>query len=462
MIIGITGTLGAGKGTVVDYLVKKHGFKSYSMSGFIGEEVTRRGMPVNRDTLTDVGNELRKEFGPTHIGGALLERAKLAGGDAVVESLRSVGEVENLKKNGAVIWAVDANVHLRHERIATRQSEKDAVSFEKFAEDERREASNAEAWNMNLAACIGMADVVLRNDGSPPELYAQAENALRRLGGGRVHTRNYLTASLDDWQAVFHDLYGHIDDKRSFDSIWRHAMVNASKFSSDIRKNNFGLAFTHLAHILCWTLSFAERCRKSKELDGNDSLMTTQTLADFVWEKYPGACPYCETSPCSCASPGIVQKESGDLVIPVGNPGKRPKSLDDWGRMFDAIYGEAHAVIPIEALAFHLVEETGEVTSQIIRIIEMVNCTTTEQKKKELFREVADVFSWVCSVVSKINRTYFYPAARHFEKEQNFPDGSIPTATLSKILWDEYGSSDSLICSTCRTNPCSCDRKLKL
>ena len=42
IIIGITGTLGAGKGTIVDYLVKERGFVHYSVRAFITEEIEKR------------------------------------------------------------------------------------------------------------------------------------------------------------------------------------------------------------------------------------------------------------------------------------------------------------------------------------------------------------------------------------------------------------------------------------
>ena len=178
MIIGITGTLGAGKGTVVEYLIIKKGFKHYSMSGFIAEEITRRGLPVNRDTLTEVGTSLRQQNGPDYLTRKLYERAVAAGGDAVIESLRSVGEVENLKKHGALIWAVDADIRLRYERITRRKSEKDSVSFEKFVADEERESHNKEPYKMNLPKCISMADKILTNNGTQEELFAQVEAAL--------------------------------------------------------------------------------------------------------------------------------------------------------------------------------------------------------------------------------------------------------------------------------------------
>ena len=65
--IGITGTLGAGKGTIVDYLIKNKGFVHYSVRSFITEEINRRGLPVNRDSMTMVGNDLRAQHSPSWI-----------------------------------------------------------------------------------------------------------------------------------------------------------------------------------------------------------------------------------------------------------------------------------------------------------------------------------------------------------------------------------------------------------
>ena len=42
IVIGITGTLGAGKGTIVDYLVKNKGFNHFSVRSFIAQEIQNR------------------------------------------------------------------------------------------------------------------------------------------------------------------------------------------------------------------------------------------------------------------------------------------------------------------------------------------------------------------------------------------------------------------------------------
>ena len=67
IVIGITGTLGAGKGTIVDYLVKNKGFNHFSVRSFIAQEIQNRGMTVNRDSLTEVANDLRSANSPSYI-----------------------------------------------------------------------------------------------------------------------------------------------------------------------------------------------------------------------------------------------------------------------------------------------------------------------------------------------------------------------------------------------------------
>lgn len=178
MIIGITGTLGAGKGTVVKYLIEQRGFKHYSARKFLTEEIARRGLPVVRDTMSVVANDLRATHGPWYIAEQLLAQVEASGGDAVIESLHAVGEARFLREHGAQIWGVDANIQKRYERIVKRDSETDHVTFEKFVEDNHREISSVDPAKHNIRKVIEMADTVFFNDGTQEELFAQVEKAL--------------------------------------------------------------------------------------------------------------------------------------------------------------------------------------------------------------------------------------------------------------------------------------------
>lgn len=180
MIIGITGTNGAGKGTVVEYL-KKKGFGHYSSSEFVVEEARRRGLPLDRDSLHLVGTELRRNNHPAFITQGLCDRARAAGGDAVIESIRSIPASVFIKSYGGILFSVDANRRVRYERVLLRGTEKDKVSFERFCEQEDRELHPVEPNAMDIAGAMSTADAVLHNDGTREELYAQIDAALTRL-----------------------------------------------------------------------------------------------------------------------------------------------------------------------------------------------------------------------------------------------------------------------------------------
>lgn len=178
-VIGITGTIGAGKGTVVGYLMKVKGFAHYSVRGYLIQEIVKRGMEVNRDSMVIVANALRKEHNPAFIIEELYREAVEAGIDCVIESLRTTGEVEALRRvDGFLLLAIDADQKLRFERISRRASETDMINFETFVENENREMNSQDPNKQNLRKCIEMADFVIHNEGTVEELYRKLEELL--------------------------------------------------------------------------------------------------------------------------------------------------------------------------------------------------------------------------------------------------------------------------------------------
>ena len=196
--IGITGTLGAGKGTIVDYLVQNKGFVHYSVRAFLTEEIKRRGLEVNRDTMTLVGNDLRAKHTPSWIVEQLYEQAVASGRNCIIESVRTPGEVSALRgKPNFYLFAVDADPKVRYERAVLRGSETDHVSYETFIANEQREMDNTDPNKQNLGVCIREADYRFDNGGSIEDLHRQVEECLKVLIPSRPSWDEYFMELAD-------------------------------------------------------------------------------------------------------------------------------------------------------------------------------------------------------------------------------------------------------------------------
>ncbi len=181
MIIGITGTIGSGKDTLMELLKNEYGFKHYSVRQYLTEKLNEEGLELNRTAMTNLANSLREENHPAFIIEQLFLKAKAEGGNAVIESIRTPGEVEFLKEHADFyLFAVDADPNLRYERVQKRKTATDRVDFNTFMAEEQREMSNDEPHMQNIAACVRLAGNRFRNNSSIDMFYKKVRKALEK------------------------------------------------------------------------------------------------------------------------------------------------------------------------------------------------------------------------------------------------------------------------------------------
>jgi len=183
-IYGVAGTNGSGKDVLMDYLVEC-GFLCYSTSNSLRQiaqavfNSTERG--GNDAPMGKVGNAFRRAYPGGTVELGLLDwwmRAAVLPADLrprglVVGSIRGTGEALRLKEFGGKLIVVDADPHVRFERLQGRGRADDNVTFEQFVEKEAGDMAVGETdpTKFGMAAVIDMADICIENGGNDIDVF---------------------------------------------------------------------------------------------------------------------------------------------------------------------------------------------------------------------------------------------------------------------------------------------------
>ena len=179
MLIGLTGRNASGKTTVVKWLEDK-GFLAVSCSDSIRAWLAEERIDESRDSLIEGGRELRRRGGPGILAEMLLER--LSGSEAVIDSIRTPGEVEALRsRDDFVLIEVRAGRDSRWERSQERGRTGDPGDKKTFIAQEKSEEVAFDEAGQALIATAKMADLVLFNNGSIEDLHSDLEEMLGQL-----------------------------------------------------------------------------------------------------------------------------------------------------------------------------------------------------------------------------------------------------------------------------------------
>lgn len=180
-VIGITGTNGAGKGTVVELLQKKFHCIHLSARQMILDLAKTDGIDITDRSGLREYNEQRNREGKSLIDeiDKKYNTQQYQHTTFVFESIRRVSEINQLRKlfgTDFILLGVDAEQPVRYERAVLRNSMSDKVTFEQFMEHEKLESVSQDDYQMNLPKCIEQADFVIQNDGSFEDLEKQVHS----------------------------------------------------------------------------------------------------------------------------------------------------------------------------------------------------------------------------------------------------------------------------------------------
>jgi nucleoside phosphorylase/NTP pyrophosphatase (non-canonical NTP hydrolase) len=140
------------------------------------------------------------------------------------------------------------------------------------------------------------------------------------------------------------------------------------------------------------------------------------SIEDLVYRKYPYVCPYCRLEQHAELRCKSVRGVSGTVdhqalrEIYERNQSKRPKTLDQWQSMFNAIYPRGTDDQPGRSI-LGLFEELGEL-AEAVRVF--------DRHPKYLAGEAADVFSYLMGIANEHALSLATHESREFSFETAF------------------------------------------
>jgi dephospho-CoA kinase len=180
-IIGIAGTSGAGKDTLGELLVERKHYKFVSVSDILRAELTKQGVPHEREHLRALSAKWHREFGPGNLSRrtieAYMEEEEADGYNGLaIGSIRRPSETKVIQDEGGVVLWIDADRKLRYDRIqaANRGRNEDSATFEAWCRDEDAEMvppHDDDGSAVNMSGVRDIADIHVDNNFESFETY---------------------------------------------------------------------------------------------------------------------------------------------------------------------------------------------------------------------------------------------------------------------------------------------------
>jgi dephospho-CoA kinase len=181
LYIAIVGHPSSGKDTAGEYISTRFGFVAHSTGDVIRKHMksNKLGAPT-RETMTSVGNELRKERGSDFLVRSVM--ASSGSSDRVIiGGIRSRSEADAVKSVGGIILAVTAPLKTRHERALRRGRIGDSSSLSEFKRIEDQEAQSDDPAKQSVEDIVQRADFVVENSGSLEEFCLSLDEVVERI-----------------------------------------------------------------------------------------------------------------------------------------------------------------------------------------------------------------------------------------------------------------------------------------
>ena len=180
LILGLTGQMASGKGTVASYAEKKYSASTFRFSTMLRDVLDRLYIEKSRSNLQKISQVLRENFGEDTLAKVIAKDVENSESQiVVVDGVRRPDDVKYLKNiPGFVLVHVHADMQKRYDRIKVRTENTDdkGKTFEEFQEEHKGEAEQ------KIDEIAGLATEEIDNNGSIEDLYKLIDVLISKYG----------------------------------------------------------------------------------------------------------------------------------------------------------------------------------------------------------------------------------------------------------------------------------------
>jgi NTP pyrophosphatase (non-canonical NTP hydrolase) len=281
---------------------------------------------------------------------------------------------------------------------------------------------------------------------------------------------------LDEFVAAIRRIYSEPDSKRSIWDVWLHTNHHAAAIGEQVRRGTAGRELlTEIADFAMWLFTTVHKLQGEIGVRNSPAETPQGTLirvahgySDLLWNRYPGLCPVCywrrtegdrarEESPafsnaCDCLLYDVETRDQSQRRrhakalrgFSHDKRDRKPRGVDEWQDMFAKVFAANLRHLSLTDIAFHLLEEVGEVSDAMVRMytyLEEIAPGEPSWRQIWLEDELADVSSWLFTLVEKLD------CVRQTADEHDrwvFGTNVVERRhiPLSRIIWKRYGSNE--------------------
>lgn len=179
IIIGLAGKIACGKGTVGDYLSRKHGAVKYGFSDALRKTLPIYDLSLTRENLQTLSKILRKNFSEDILAKAMVKKSQESKAQTiVVDGVRRLTDIANfqLLDNFHLIY-IKASQKNRYDRYVKRSEAPgdDVMTFDEFKERDSAESEQ------QIESLENHSHFKVENNNSMSELYRKVDEILKQL-----------------------------------------------------------------------------------------------------------------------------------------------------------------------------------------------------------------------------------------------------------------------------------------